>query len=163
MKPNYIAKTSIWRDLRMGHIFLWLALWGIGAVLCIFGWEIAAAMNMIGVLIAVAAVFLLVPIVWYVCMRLNVSCDYLEFYNEKIIQRWGFWSKRHSSKVFMGVTSTNVDLPLRGRIFNYGHVFIDCAGKWDFDARYVKNPYRLERYLNTKVVKAKDSGRIVQM
>ena len=63
----------------------------------------------------------------------------------------------------MGVTSTTMKRPFWGRIFGYGHVYIDCAGKWDFDARFVKNPYRLVRYLRTKSIKTEKAGKIVEV
>ena len=164
MKPNYIARTSIWSKLKLRTILLWALMYALIVPLYLFGWELLVEkLNLAIVFFAIFAVLLFVPIVWFVMLHIIVKNRYLEFYNDKIIQRWGVLNKNEHSTIFMGVTGTSLRRPFRGRILGYGHVKIDCAGKWDFDALYVKNPYRLVRYLRTKVIQAGESGKLVHI
>ena len=163
MKPNYIAKTSIWRNLRLWKLILWLLMWGAIVPLYLFGWDLLADMGLQVAFFAIAGVLLFIPIIWLLIMRLIVKNRYIEFYKDKIVQHWGVLNKQEHSAIFIGTTATNLKRTFRGRIFNYGHVQIDCAGKWDFEARFVKNPYRLIRYLNNKAIKATKAGKFVEI
>ncbi len=71
----------------------------------------------------------------------------IEFYDDKIITYSGLINTTKKQSVFMGVTATSVNQTLLGKIFNYGHVKVDCVGKWDVDTTYIKNPNELETYL----------------
>ena len=49
---------------------------------------------------------------------------------------------------------------LFGRIFNYGDVRVDAAGKWDIDSNSIKNPKGLKENLEQYTVK---SDNVVKM
>lgn len=79
----------------------------------------------------------------------------IEFYQDKIIIKSGWLTKKKTQMVFMGVTSTSTEQTLWGNLFNYGTVIVDCVGKWDVNnTTYIKDPAKLEEYLQTRIVKA---------
>ena len=111
---------------------------------------------------------LLFPLIIVLIFRIITVKHYeIEFYQDKIIIKSGWLSKRKKQMVFMGVTSTSTSQSLWGQLFNYGTIIVDCVGKWDVNSTtYIKNPEALEAYLQTRIVKAKRvpaSATIVKM
>lgn len=164
MRPKYVARTSIWRQLTFGKILLWLLMLGMLVPLFMFCWKpLVVKMDLAIVFFAIAAVFVLVPVIWFIVDLIIVRSLYTEFYKDKIIQHWGVLHKDSRNAIFLGVAETTLCRPFWGRILGYGHVKIDCAGQWDFDVRYVKKPKRLVRYLNFRSVKVGKNGRFVEI
>ena len=50
---------------------------------------------------------------------------------------------------------------LFGRIFNYGDVRVDAAGKWDIDSNGIKNPKGLKAYLEQHTVKSENAVKMI--
>ena len=96
----------------------------------------------------------IIPIFVLVFRIMAVKRYRIEFYDDRIITYGGLLNTYKRQTVFMGVLSTSITQTLMGRIFNYGNVMVDCAGKWDIDTTYIKNPYGLEEYLQTRIIHA---------
>ena len=106
----------------------------------------------------------IIPIFILIFRIIKVKKYRIEFYDDKyIIYSGGIFSTRKQQSVFLGVTYTSIKQSLHGRIFNYGHVFVDCVGRWDVDTTYIKNPKKLDAYLQTKIVKAPATRQVVQI
>lgn len=100
----------------------------------------------------IALCILILPIFYLVYKIIETKQFKIEFYDNKIITYSGLINFRKKQSVFMGVTETNVEQTLFGQLFNYGSVNVDCVGKWDIDTTYIKDPYKLEKYLQSKVI-----------
>ncbi|MBQ8230038.1 MAG: PH domain-containing protein [Clostridia bacterium] len=111
----------------------------------------------------IVSCILIIPI-FIVIFKIIAAKNYIiEFYDDKIITRSGVINKNKKQSIFMGVTATNVEQTLFGRLFNYGNVNVDCVGKWDIDTTNIKNPEALERYLQTKIVKTSTTNQFVHL
>ncbi len=164
MKPKYVARTSIWRQLTFGKILFRLLMLAMLVPLFLFGWDLLVVkLDLAIVFLVLFLIFFFVPIILFIWDIIVVRSMYLEFYKDKIVEHWGVFHKDSRNAIFLGVAETTLCRPFWGRIFGYGHVKIDCAGQWDFDARYVKRPQRLVRYLNFRSVKVSKSGRFVEI
>lgn len=96
--------------------------------------------------------------------RITATKKYrIEFYDDKIITYSGLINTTKKQSVFMGVTATSVNQTLLGKIFNYGHVKVDCVGKWDVDTTYIKNPNELETYLQSKIIQTPQANQFVHI
>jgi uncharacterized membrane protein YdbT with pleckstrin-like domain len=83
----------------------------------------------------------------------------LEFYDDKIVIKSGWLNTKKKQMAFMGVTAVSVEKTLWGNIFGYGTVMVDCVGKWDVNfTTYIKNPEKLEQYLQSRIVNASHSA-----
>ena len=111
----------------------------------------------------VLACILIIPIFYLVYKCLEVKSYRIEFYDDKIVTYRGLISKSKRQSVFMGVASTAVTQSLKGRIFNYGSISVDCVGKWDIDTTAIKNPYALEEYLQTRIMSTTSSTPIIHV
>ncbi len=100
----------------------------------------------------IVSCILIVPIFILVFKILTIKKYKIEFYDDKIIVYSGLFNTSKKQCVFMGVTSTAVEQTLFGKIFNYGDVKVDCVGQWDIDTKSIKNPYELEKYLQSKII-----------
>ena len=130
MKPNYIAKKSAW-----------------------------AAWSPLSVLLTVLLFWTIVPIIVQVIRTLAVKKYTLEFYDDKIIKKSGLLNTSEREMVFMGILTVSIERSLWGNLFNYGSLQIDCVGDWDLysEMDYIQNPDGLKKYLQTKIVTAKQS------
>lgn len=106
---------------------------------------------------------LIIPIFVLVFRIISAKKYRIEFYDDKIITYSGVISTNKKQSVFMGVTSTSVSQTLFGKIFHYGNVVVDCVGKWDIDTNYIKDPDKLEEYLQTKIVKVSQSNQYIHV
>ena len=71
-----------------------------------------------------------------------------EFYDDKVVKYWGVFGKHEQVSLFAGVLSVHLHRPFLGRIFKYGHLYVDVQGRWDFDLNFIKKPRNLEKYLD---------------
>ena len=78
---------------------------------------------------------------------INVKDDTISFYNNKVVQRSGVFSKYEKTNVLTRVLSVTVKQTFWGRLFNYGTVYVDVVGKWDINMSGVKNPMEAKAYL----------------
>lgn len=108
--------------------------------------------------------FLIVPIIVQVFRTITVKKYRLEFYDDKIVIKSGWLNTKTRQMAFMGVTSVSVEQSLWGKLFGYGNVAVDCVGKWDVNSTtYIKNPDRLEKYLQTRIVHTPMATPVVHM
>lgn len=109
--------------------------------------------------------FLIVPIIVQVFRTITVKKYRLEFYDDKIVIKSGWLNTKTRQMVFMGVTSVSVEQSLWGKLFGYGDVVVDCVGNWDVDSStsYIKDPDKLEAYLQTRIVQAPVATPVVHM
>jgi uncharacterized membrane protein YdbT with pleckstrin-like domain len=91
--------------------------------------------------------FLIVPLIIMIVKIINVKDDKIAFYNNKVVQTSGIFSKYEKTNILTRVLSVTVKQTFWGRIFNYGNVYIDVVGKWDINMRGVKNPMEAKAYL----------------
>lgn len=96
---------------------------------------------------------LIIPIFIIACRIITVKKFSLEFYDDKIVIKSGWLNTKKKQMAFMGVTAVEVEKTLWGNLFGYGTVMVDCVGKWDVNfTTYIKNPEKLERYLQSRIV-----------
>ena len=98
---------------------------------------------------------LIVPIFIVACRIIAVKKFCIEFYDDKIVIKSGWLNTKKKQMTFMGVTAVSVEKSVWGHLFGYGNVIIDCVGKWDVNfTTYIKNPEKLEEYLQSRIVNA---------
>lgn len=96
--------------------------------------------------------WLIIPLIVMICQIVVLKHDKIYFFDNKVIRRSGVFARREQKSMFSGVISVSVDQSFGGRIFGYGDVKIDVVGKWDIDTRGIKDPQKLQNYLETKIV-----------
>lgn len=112
---------------------------------------------------SIVSCILIIPIFILVFRIIAVKKFRIEFYDDKIVTYSGLINTNKKQCVFMGVTASSVSQNLFGHIFNYGNVSVDCVGKWDVDTSYIKDPKRLDEYLQTKIVNAPQTNQFVHI
>ena len=113
--------------------------------------------------LGIIACILIIPIFVLIYKIVAAKKYRIEFYDDKIIIYKGIINKQKKQMTFMGITGTTVKKGLKGSIFGYGDVEVDCVGSWDIDTKGIKNPEKLDEYLQTKIVKAPAQNQYVQM
>ena len=98
---------------------------------------------------------LIIPIPILICRIIAAKHYTISFYQDKIIVEQGWLSKSTKQMVFMGVASVSIEQSLIGRMCNFGHVSVDCVGKWDVDSTCISNPEGLKSYLETRIVRVR--------
>ena len=96
--------------------------------------------------------FLVVPLI---IMIINVKDDKIFFYNNKVVQTSGIFSRYERTNILTQVLSVTVKQTFWGRIFNYGTVYVDVVGKWDINMSGVKDPLKAKAYLERFVPNGK--------
>lgn len=108
--------------------------------------------------------FLILPIIVQIFRTITVKKYRVEFYHDKIVVKSGWLNTKTRQMVFMGVTAVSINQTLWGKLFGYGDVVVDCVGKWDVDTTtYIKDPDKLEAYLQTRIVQAPVATPVVHM
>jgi uncharacterized membrane protein YdbT with pleckstrin-like domain len=105
--------------------------------------------------------WLIIPLIIMIFKIITVKHEYLEIYQNKIIQHKG-WLSRHEKEIaLVGINAIGVDQTFLGRIFKYGDIRIDVVGKHDITFNHIKKPYELKQYLESQVNKASTSNQSV--
>ena len=158
-RPNYIAKKSIFELVKGG----WIIFFALGVPMlaaALFGLYYFNYMSYWYVPVAIYAFFF----IWFFFKILVLKQTKIEFYDERIVVREGLLTKREKVMLFMGVTSVRKVVPFWGLVFGFGDLYI--SGVSDFDVRatrYIKKPRRLQAYLNSHIVSASDTNRVVNI
>ena len=105
--------------------------------------------------------FLIVPLIIMIIKIINVKDDTISFYNNKVVQRSGIFSKYERTNVLTRVLSVTVKQTFWGRIFNYGTVHVDVVGKWDINMRGVKDPMKAKAYLERFVPNGRTMHQVI--
>ena len=113
-------------------------------------WAVVSFLSILSCILIIPAIVMI--------FRIIIMKHYeIEFYQDKIVIKSGWLNKKKKQMVFLGITSTSVEQSLWGQLFNYGSVKVDCVGKWDVNSTtYIKDPQKLEEYLQTRIVKAQN-------
>ena len=93
--------------------------------------------------------FLIVPLFIMIFKIINIKDETISFYNNKVVQRSGIFSKHEKTNILTHVLSVTVHQTFWGRICNYGNVTVDVMGQWDIDMKGIKNPKQAKEYLET--------------
>lgn len=91
--------------------------------------------------------FLVVPLIIMIVKIINIKDESISFYNNKVVQRYGIFSKNEKTTIMTPVLSVTVKQTFWGRICNYGTIYIDVVGKWDIQMRGIKRPWQAKEYL----------------
>ena len=105
--------------------------------------------------------FLIVPLIIMIVKIINVKDDTISFYNNKVVQRSGIFSKHEKTNIMTRVLSVTVKQTFWGRIFNYGTVHVDVVGKWDINMRGVKDPMGAKEYLEKFVATGRRMHQVI--
>ena len=95
---------------------------------------------------------LIIPIIIIVFRVIIAKKETITFYNDKIVVQKGWLNTKQKSFAFTKVYSVSTDRTLWGKIFNYGHLSVDFAGKNDINTIYIKDPVALATYLEGKIL-----------
>ena len=95
--------------------------------------------------------FLIVPLIIMIVKIINVKDDKILFYNNKVVQQSGVFSKYEKTNILTRVLSVTVKQTFWGRLFNYGTVKVDVVGEWDINMSGVKDPMGAKAFLETFV------------
>lgn len=95
--------------------------------------------------------FLIVPLIIMIVKIINIKDDKILFYNNKVVQQSGVFSKYEKTNVLTRVLSVTVKQTFWGRLFNYGTVKVDVVGEWDINMSGVKDPMGAKAFLETFV------------
>lgn len=99
--------------------------------------------------------FLVVPLIIMIIKIINVKDDKIFFYNNKVVQTSGIFSRYERTNILTQVLSVTVKQTFWGKIFNYGTVYVDVVGKWDINMSGVKDPLKAKAYLERFVPNGK--------
>jgi uncharacterized membrane protein YdbT with pleckstrin-like domain len=99
--------------------------------------------------------FLVVPLIIMIIKIINVKDDKIFFYNNKVVQTSGIFSRYERTNILTQVLSVTVKQTFWGKIFNYGTVYVDVVGKWDTNMSGVKDPLKAKAYLERFVPSGK--------
>ena len=91
--------------------------------------------------------FLVIPLIIMIIKIINIKDESISFYNNKVVQRYGIFSKNEKTTIMTPVLSVTVKQTFWGRICNYGTIYIDVVGKWDIQMRGIKRPWQAKEYL----------------
>lgn len=100
--------------------------------------------------------WLIIPLIIMIVKAVQNHYDTIEFYEDKIVHKTGVLVKNENERVFPGVLGISVRQSLWGRIFNYGDVIVNAKGKWDITTTFIKDPYGLKKYLQSRTINSKD-------
>ena len=95
--------------------------------------------------------FLIVPLIIMIVKIINIKDDKILFYNNKVVQQSGVFSKYEKTNILTRVLSVTVKQTFWGRLFNYGTVKVDVVGEWDINMSGVKDPMGAKAFLETFV------------
>ena len=155
MKPNYVARKSIWPAFKLRRLIFIAAV-----AACFFfveplqtllkdeaGFEIDSLLLMIalGVLVAI-------PVLVIIIHSIILGHIKIEFYDTSVVTKRGVFNKTEKSAVFMGVLEVKLRRRFFGLIFNHGDVIIKNLGKLNIDTTKISKPARLQEYLKTRFV-----------
>ena len=145
MRPNYVMTKSGWSVARVWHILPFiLAVAGAIVAFALNDWNLPAPWNYVVFGVLGASV---IPLLILAFKIINIKDETISFYNNKVVQREGIFSKREHTNILTTVLSVTVYQSFIGRIFNYGTITIDVMGQWDIDMRGIKDPMKAKAFL----------------
>ena len=106
-------------------------------------------------------IWTIIPIFIIICHIIMLKKDNIYFYEDRIIEKSGVFSKNETEMTFVGISAISIHQSLLGRIFKFGDVLVDVVGKWNIDTRGVKNPRAVKEFLSQYIVKSENVTRII--
>ena len=91
-------------------------------------------------------------VIYIICKVVSAHHCTAEFYQDKAVLKSGVFNTDENEFIFKGVLFVKCERTLRGKIFGYGSVHADIAGKHNFLLEGVKDPEGLKKYLQTKKI-----------
>lgn len=148
-RPEYVAKRSAWSIIRFWRILVfWIAV----PVACYFAVDLLELeLNPLIIPIAWEALMLVI----FICRLIVIKSHRVEFYRNKVVEKWGVFDIEKKSNVFTAVLAVKIDQRFWGRIFGYGEVKVDMVGPWDVDLTRIKRPKKLQNYLDKRIANVK--------
>lgn len=107
------------------------------------------------ILICCLLFFLIVPIIILIITILEIKKDTWELGQDKLIHRYGLFSKNEHIILVKDITEANVSQTLWGRMFKFGDVSIGIIGKRNMHIQCVKNPEEAAETLRKYIEKAR--------
>ena len=107
--------------------------------------------------------FLIIPLIIMIFRIIAAKHTRIEFYDDHICVKSGWFSDNERNMVFMGIVSVSSHQNMWGILFNYGDVIVDAVGQWDVSCDHIKNPKGLQNYLQTRIVKTKGPDAAIRM
>ena len=144
--PNYVAKMSVWKVLKFWKLILI-------AGLVVAGLILPSALGLTGLVGTLATVLpIAIGALWFlilICKIISNACISIEFYDDKIVQKRGVFSRYEKQAAFFGVKTVSIYKTFRARIFGYGDVIMDNFGGEDLDVDTygIRRPEKLKKYL----------------
>ena len=104
----------------------------------------------------------IIPGVIYILVK-NLSAHHhvITFYKDKYVIKTGIINIKENEAVFKGVISSSLNQTLKGRMFDFGDVTVDVAGKHNLNLTGVKNPKELREYLKTRQINAETLNHVI--
>ena len=149
-KPEYTAKRSAWTVCRFWQF---LVFWVLVPVL-LYGAATVLELESTVMWAAIAAWFVLL-IVILIIKIIIIKSHRVEFYRDRVVEKWGVFDVEKKINVFTAVLSARIEQKFWGRIFNYGEVKVNMVGPWDVDLTRIKKPRKLQNYLESRVARVR--------
>lgn len=101
----------------------------------------------------IVSCILIIPAIILIFRIIAAKKETITFYADKVVVKKGWLNTSEKTFVFVGVFSVNISQSLIGKIYNYGTLEVDFAGKNDINTTFIKNPRELKKYLESKIIK----------
>ncbi|MBO5363025.1 MAG: PH domain-containing protein [Clostridia bacterium] len=100
--------------------------------------------------------WLIIPLIVMIVDIIRRKVEKVEFYDDYVISHKGILNTVESRSAFPGIIGVRVSQSLGGKIFGYGDVQVDVVSKWDIDLSDICKPKELKKFLETKLIDAKN-------
>ncbi len=101
---------------------------------------------------------LIIPIFYLIYKIIECKKERWEINANKAVHTSGILNKRTEQTVITGILAVNVEQSLKGRIFNFGDIVVDIAGKNNMHMEGVAKPYDfkkvIEEYIESQNIRA---------
>lgn len=146
--PNYIARKTGWIAILNWWFLSFFAVEALLVVahlniipisvprIYIFGMDL----GMWTVVLACWTLLFLVAMIWTLVI---IRCNYIEFYDDYVIEKKGVIFRNSKKTIFPQIVSVKT----RRNILGYGNVEIDVVGPWDVNLAKLKRPEDVREYL----------------
>ena len=154
MLPNYVAKKSAIYALKW-----WLVLPSclIIPLLAVLIYNLIVPENELSsynMIIIIATGVLCIPLIAQIIWIIRIKCWSILFYDTRYVIRDGFFKKEEKHNIFFGIYKVRMYQPFFGLIFNFGDIWVECPGGYEWDSKLtecIKNPEALKRYLESRI------------
>ena len=151
-KPEYVARRSAW---TVCHFWEFLVFWLlVPAILYVVPCVVLECLEPLYGGLIVGGWFLMLIII-LICNIIVIKSHRVEFYRDRVVEKWGVFDVEKRINVFTAVLAARVEQKFWGRVFGYGEVKVDMVGPWDIDLTRIKTPKKLQNYLETRIARVR--------